>query len=171
MAEADGMIVMVGQYASQDDAFADLDAIRMLKDEKFIGDFEAAVFEKQEGGKVKILDTVSTNRTWGAKAGLISGAVLGVIFPPSIIALGLTGAGVGALVGNIMNGLHRGDVKEMGEALDEGTVGLVFFGEDTTEEGVERLLKKAAKLQKKMVDAEADAMKQSIDDAVDEATG
>ena len=168
MADSDGVLVLVGQYATEEDAFADLEAIKAIKHEKFIGDFEAAVFEKQDGGKVKILDTVSTNRAWGAKAGLITGAVLGVIFPPSIIAMGLTGAGVGALLGNIMNGMHRSDVKEMGEALDEGTVGLVFFGIATTEEGVEHIMKKAAKIQKKMIDAEAEDMKKSIDDAVAE---
>lgn len=167
MAEADGAMVLAGQYSSTDLALEDLGALRLLKDEKFIGDFEAAVFEKQEGGKVKIVDTVSTNRTWGAKAGIVSGAVLGLLFPPSILALGATGAGVGALAGNLMNGMHRSDVKELGEALDEGTAGLVFFGVLTVERGTENLLKQAAKIMKKQVDLEADAAKKAIDEAVE----
>jgi len=168
MADANYNMVMMGLYDTVDAAKEDLEVIRLLKSEKFIGDFEAAIFEKKDDGKVKIVDTVSTNRSWGAKAGLISGAVLGLIFPPSIIALGLTGAGVGALAGNIMNGLRRSDVKEMGEMLDEGEFGLVFVGVDTVDEGVDHVMKQASKIMKKEIDADAKDMKNAIDDAVAE---
>jgi uncharacterized membrane protein len=163
---SDGIIVFVGAYASVEDAEADFEGIKLLKAEKFLGTYEAALFTKDEKGEVKILNTDATQRGWGAKVGLVTGAVVGLIFPPSIIGMAAAGAGVGAVAGNFMKGMKRDDIKMMGEMLDEGTAGIVMVGEATVEEGMDRLLKRAAKVAKKQVDADAEAIKKAIDEAV-----
>ena len=167
MAEPDGVIVSVGSYENVEDAVADFEAIRLLHNEKFIGEFEAAVFEKREDGKVKIIDTVTTMRSFGAKAGAVTGAVVGLFFPPSLLAGAAVGAGVGALTGNFFKGLKRSDIKDMGEMLDEGEAGLVLTAFTTIEEGTDRLMKQAAKIMKREVDATADDLKKAIDEAVE----
>ena len=165
MAEPEGLIVYAAAYANLEDAKMDFEGIQMLKQEKFLGDYEAALFTKEEGGKVKIVNTDATKRGWGAKVGLVTGAVLGIIFPPSILGLGAMGAGVGALLGNFMKGMKRSDIKEIGDMLDEGEAGIVLVGEVTLEEGLDRLMKRAAKLAKKQVDADAKEIKAAIDEA------
>jgi len=167
-AEADGMMVFAGQYASLDEAAEDFAALKTLKKMDFIGTYEAALFTKLEGGKVKIIDTDATERGAGAKVGAVTGAVLGIIFPPSLIASAAVGAGAGALVGNFMKSMKRSDLKELGELLDEGQAAIIFVGETTLEAGMRKLLKHVAKELKVQVDADADEMKRAIDAAVAE---
>ena len=167
MSEPDGLILFAGQYPDLDSAYEDFNAIKFLHQEKFIGQYEAAIFEKQQGGKVKILNTDATERGWGAKAGAVTGAVLGIIFPPTIIGMAAGGAALGAVFGNFMKGMKRSDIKEIGEMLDEGTAGIVLVAETTLEEGERRLMKKAAKIMKKQVDASAKELKEAIDEAAE----
>jgi len=166
MAEADGLFVFMGAYDSVDEAKEDFEAIKVLRAEKFVGRYEAALFEKDDKGDVKVLDTDVTERAAGAKAGLIAGAVIGVFFPVSLIALAGTGAGVGALVSNVSRVMKRHDIKEMGEALDAGQAAVVIVAETTVEAGVENLMKKASKVMKKEIDEQADDMKAAIDDVM-----
>lgn len=167
MAKPDGIIVYAGTYADVEDAKADFEGIRLLHNEKFIGEFEAVVFEKQTGGKVKILDTVTTMRSFGGKAGALTGALVGIFFPPALLAEVAVGAGAGALMGNLFTGLKRSDIKEMGEMLDEGQAAVILTGFTTLEVGTDRLMKKAARVLKKEIDANADELKKAIDDAVE----
>jgi uncharacterized membrane protein len=167
MAEADGIMVFVAVYSNVEDAKEDFESLKLLHKEKFVGDYESALFEKREDGKVKILNTDATERTWGAKVGTVTGAVIGLIFPPTIVGMAVAGAGVGAVAGNFMKGMKRKDIAAMGEMLDEGQAGVVLVGETTIAEGVERAMKKAAKIMKQQVDADAAAIKKAIDEAVE----
>jgi len=166
MAEPDGIVMLAGTYANVDDARADFDTIKLLKKEKFLGDYESALFMKDAEGNVKILDTDATERGWGAKVGLVTGAVVGLIFPPSILAMGAVGAGTGALAGNLMRGMKRKDIQAIGEMLDEGSAGVVMVGTTTLEAGMDRLMKKAAKVIKQDIDAQADELKAQVDEAI-----
>ena len=165
MAESEGVVMYAAAYGSLEDAEMDFEGIKMLKAEKFLGDYEAALFTKEEGGKVKIVNTDATERGWGAKVGLVTGAVIGLIFPPSILGMGALGAGVGAVLGNFMKGMKRSDIEEVGNMLDEGQAGIILVGEVTIEEGMDRLMKRAAKVAKKEVDAQAKEIKDAIDEA------
>lgn len=167
MAEADGIVIYVAAYNSVEDAQADFDAIKAIKAASFIGKYESALFEKKEDGDVKILNTDATERAWGARVGAVTGAVVGLIFPPSIVGMAAAGAGVGAVAGNFMRGIKRKDIMAMGEMLDEGQAGVILVGETTIEEGAEKLMKRAAKVMKQEVDAQAEEIKKAIDEAVD----
>jgi uncharacterized membrane protein len=166
VAKPDGVIIYAGSYNDLEDAKADLEGIRVLHNEKFIGEFEAAVFQKLPGGKVKVIDTVTTMRSFGAKAGAVTGALVGIFFPPALLAEVAIGAGAGAVMGNLFSGLKRGDIKEIGEMLDERSR-LILTAFTTLEVRTDRLMKKAAKILKKEVDATAEDLKKSIDEAVD----
>ena len=160
------MIVFAAQYASLDDAKDDFFAIKELHKEKWIGPYESALFEKTEDGKAKIVETHSSTTRWGATAGVVVGGIIGVIFPPSILAMGALGAGAGALAGHFAGGIPRSSVKELADTLDEGGAGIVLIGEFTPDEGVDKLLKHAAKLTKKQIDENADQLKKAVDEAV-----
>jgi uncharacterized membrane protein len=158
-------IVYAGAYSSLDEAELDFLTIKDLHREKWVGKYEAALFTKEEDGSVKIIDTDATSRTKGLKIGAAAGAVVGILFPPSLIVGAIAGGGVGLMAGHFSRGLKRDDIKELGELLDTGQAGIVFVGVATPDQGVERYMKHAVKIMKKQVDAEAEEMKKAIDEA------
>ena len=96
----------------------------MLEDAAKAGDAEiadAALVENRDGEAV-ILQRQSRHG-WGK--GAIVGAVVGILFPPSIIAGAAVGAGGGALISRMTRSLGRGKVKELGDTLDSGRIAIV----------------------------------------------
>jgi len=166
MAENEFAMVYGAAYDTLADAKEDFEAIKELHKEKWINKYESALFTKEADGSVKIHDTDATTRGRGLKIGAAAGAAVGLIFPVSILAGAIVGGGAGLLGGHLSRGMKRGDIKELGDLLDEGEAGIVLVGIFTPDEGMDRFLKKAAKVMKKQVDADADELKKAIDEAV-----
>ena len=115
----------------EDDAQADYDVVKELYAAGAIGNFDAAVIRKDDNGKVHVNKDETATRK-GAWGGAAVGAVVGIIFPPSILASAGVGALAGGLGGHFLKGMSRKDVKELGEFLDEGdaAVGLQYDSAD-----------------------------------------
>jgi uncharacterized membrane protein len=159
------MFLYAGEYDSVDDAKADLDALKELHREHFVGTYDAAVITKNEKGKVKIVDKIEKPTRHGGWAGLAVGAAIGLIFPPSVLVSGLVGAGAGALIGHLRGGMSRSDLEEVGQMLDESEAALIVVGEATIERGVDEAIKGAKKEMKKEVRADAREIERAIDSA------
>jgi uncharacterized membrane protein len=166
MADADGMILFAGQYSDLDDARIDFDVIKELHKEKLIGRYDAALFTKTDKGKVKIIDTDESFRARGATAGALGGAILGLIFPPTLLLIG-GGAALGAVIGHVSMGMPRGDIKELGEMLDEGEAGIILAGEMTIGKFEERIMHRASKISKKEIDVDTEKLKKDVDESAD----
>lgn len=156
------MFLYAGEYESVDDAKADLDELKQLHDDQFVGTYDAAVLTKEDG-KVKIVDKIEKPTQHGGWAGLAVGAALGLIFPPSVLVSGLVGAGTGAVIGHLRGGMARSDLKEIGEMLEESESALIVVGEATIERGVDEAIKHAKKQMKKEVRADAREIERAID--------
>jgi uncharacterized membrane protein len=125
--------------------------------------YDAAVIERRKDGKVKIVKKHETptraGGVLGGGVGLATGLVI-VLFPAAAIGGGLllatTGGGavLGAVAGHAAAGMSRGDLKEMGEALDEGQAGLVVVAVADMERKVEAAMKRAQKIQAKQIKAD-----------------
>ena len=157
-------VAFIGTYANVDDAKADFDAIKGLHADMWIGPYDGALFTKEDGGKVKILDRDSAVTGGAAVLGGLTGAFIGLIFPPSIIGAGAIGAGVAGLAGHLFGGFKRKDIAEMGDLLDEGTAGIVMIGVATPDMGADLMMKRAKRTAKKQVDADAKDLKKAIDE-------
>jgi uncharacterized membrane protein len=86
---------------------------------------------------------------WGGAA---AGAVIGILFPPSIIGSALVGAAVGGVGGHLWRGLSRSDVKELGELIDDGEAALLVVGASTLEQALDRAELRAEKHVAKQLD-------------------
>lgn len=52
---------------------------------------------------------------------------MGLLFPPALVATTVLGAASGGLAGHLWRGISRGDLKDLGEALDAGAASLVVI--------------------------------------------
>jgi uncharacterized membrane protein len=144
MAKEDDVFLLVGAYSSVDDAKADYEVVKALHAEKVVGGFDAAVISKDDEGKVHVnKDETSTRK--GAWGGAGVGALVGILFPPSLIASAAVGAAVGGFGGHLWKGMSRSDMKDLGELLDEGDAALVVIGDWRLEERIDELLRHADK--------------------------
>ena len=64
--------------------------------------------------------------------------------------------------------MSRADLKDLGEALDDGEASLVVFGQDKLEETLKKDLKRAARTYEKETDADAAEFRRELDSAIDE---
>jgi uncharacterized membrane protein len=159
------MFLYAGEYESVEEAKADLEELKELHREKFVGTYDAAVLTKNEEGKVEIVDKIEKPTQHGGWAGLAVGAAIGLIFPPSLLVSGLVGAGAGALIGHLEGGMSRSDLKEIGAMLEESEAALIVVGEATIERGVDEATRRAKKVLKQQVRADAKEIERAIDSA------
>lgn len=150
-------------YDNIPDAESDYEAVFDLHAAKAIGTFDAAVIEKQDD-KVRVhkREKPTQHGTW---TGIGVGALVGILFPPSIIGSAVVGGAAGGVVGHLWRGMSRGDLKDLGEALDDGSAALIVMGESKIDEQVEKAVKHARKLVQKQLDADAAAVKKEIEAA------
>ena len=80
-----------------------------------IGIFDAAVVEN-DGEKVHVHKTEKPTQH-GAWAGIGVGALIGILFPPSILAGAVVGGTAGGVIGHLRKGMPRGEPKDFGETL------------------------------------------------------
>ena len=164
MAKPDGVFIFVGTYLNEDLARWDYDAIKALHDRNAIGTYDAAVVTKDADGQVHVnKDEMATRH--GAWGGAAAGALVGILFPPSIIGTALVGAAVGGVGGHLWRGMSRSDVKELGDIIDDGQAALLVVGESTLQAALEKAGLKA----EKRVAKQLDVSKKDVDKAVEEA--
>jgi len=148
VAKEDSTFLIVGAYDSEADAQLDYGVVKDLHANKVIGGFDAAVITKDDEGKVHVnKDETSTRK--GAWGGLGVGALVGLLFPPALIASAAVGAAAGGIGGHLWKGMSRSDMKDLGELLDEGQAGLVVIGDWRLEERIDELLRHAEKREAK----------------------
>jgi uncharacterized membrane protein len=128
-----------------------------------VGTFDSAVIEK-EGDKVRVHKTEKPTQH-GAWTGIAVGAIAGILFPPSIIGGAIVGGAAGGVAGHLWRGMSRGDLKELGDALDEGQAAVIVVGESKIDEQIEKATKRARKTIEKQIDADADELKRQLEEA------
>ena len=164
MSKTDGVFIYVGTYASEVDARTDYDLVKELHSQGAVGTYDAAVITKDDAGKVHVNKDETTTRH-GAWGGAGVGALVGILFPPSIIGSAIVGAAIGGVSGHLWKGMSRADVKEFGDVIDAGEAALVIVGETKIEAYLEKLELKATKRATKELEVD----KGKIDEAVQEA--
>lgn len=147
------LFLYVATYATRMDAEADFDAVIDLHEAGVIGTYDAALVTKSEG-KVHV-HKVEKPTQRGAWTGIGVGALLGLLFPPSILGAAAVGGLAGGVAGHLWKGMSRGDMKDLGEALDEGEAAVVVMGESKLREQLDKALERAAKKVEKQVNADA----------------
>jgi uncharacterized membrane protein len=166
MARAEAVFIYIGTYPDEVAARDDYHVVKELHSVGAVGSYDAAVVTKYDRGKVHVNkdETATRHGAWGGAA---AGAVIGILFPPSVIGTALVGAAVGGISGHLWRGMSRSDVKEFGDLIDTGQAALVIVGESK----MQQALDKAALKAEKHIARELNVSPKDIDDAVREAAG
>jgi uncharacterized membrane protein len=164
----DRVFVYVGVYDDPDTAVADYDAVKDLHSTGVVGTYDAAVVDREADGKVHVHKHEKPTQH-GAWSGLAAGALLGIFFPPGIVAAGVLGAAAGGVVGHLWRGMSRKDVKELGETLDTGEAALIVVGESKLDQALAKAMKRANRTMEKEIDADAKELRRELDRAIDQA--
>jgi uncharacterized membrane protein len=132
------LIAFIATYDDVADARQDYEEVKEAHKQGLIGEYDAAIVWKNDKGKIEI-DSVSdeASRKW-LWAGLGIGALIGLIFPPSILATSAIGALSGAVIGKFRDGIAHDDLDQIGEALTGDNAALVVIAQDRVAEALEK---------------------------------
>ena len=170
--------VFVGVYRDLESAEADYKLVHELHTNEGLMDaYDAAFIHRRDDGKVKITKKHETptrvGGVLGGGAGLATGLVV-ALFPFAAIGGGLLaattagGALLGAVAGHAAAGMSRQDLKELGESLDAGTAGLIVVGVTDMAARIEQAMRRAEKLERKQLKADAEALERDAKEATGE---
>ena len=140
MSESSGVFVLLCAYPGKAAAESDQKVVVGLHSSDMVGRFESTVITKDVHGNVQVAKQHSNARGWAAR-GAVVGAVLGVMFPPSIL---LT-AGAGAVLGGfgardnglVLKAIPGADLDALGQLIRPGEAALVVVGEESARAAIE----------------------------------
>jgi uncharacterized membrane protein len=166
MSKSDTLVVLGASYDSVSDAEVDYQAVKDLYEDAGVGhDFDAAIVERGDDGKVKVAKKHEASTRHGAWTGLALGAATAIL-PGIGLAVGAAaGAGIGAVAGHIKGGLKDSDLKELGEVLDKGEAGLIAIYETNMADQVAHSLQAEDRFVSEAMDADADQLAKQIQQA------
>jgi uncharacterized membrane protein len=145
--------LLVAQFPTMADAeaaYRDLQEIERNSPLKIDG---VVIASCDAEGKVHLGKVTEHSTKTGLKWGVVGGAILGVIFPPSIIASAATLGAAGAVLGKTRNVLNRkGLADELAGAMRPNTAGIIALVENTAVVEIRKALAKADRIVEEAVD-------------------
>jgi len=165
--------LIVAQFADMDSAKAAYEALIDAEVNRALDIDGVLVANADYQGKIHIQKMTDHTTRTGLKWGLIGGAIIGLIFPPTIIA-GAVGVGIaGAAVGKAGNVLKKSAVADdLATVIAPGTSGIVALVALTAVDAVTQAIPDAKVVKSAPVDAEtADAVVQAAKASGDASAG
>ena len=145
--------LIVAQFptrADVEEAYAQLQEIERNSPYKIDG---VVIAECDAEGKVHLGKVTEHSTKTGLKWGVVGGAVLGVIFPPSILASAVGFGAFGAAIGKVHNVMERkGLAEELAGVMRPNTAGIVALVENTAVVEIRKALAKADRIVDKAID-------------------
>jgi uncharacterized membrane protein len=155
MAKDDPKVLYIAAYNDPDSAQGDFDALKGLVHDGVIFVDEAVLVSRTDDGKISVKENAH-EVAGGTMVGAAAGFVIGLIFPPGIIAATLVGGGAGAGLGGLLSHHREHEIKkDVEDVLPAGSSGIVTVFDVTWKPKVDEALSKAAKVDHEEVDAES----------------
>jgi uncharacterized membrane protein len=147
--------VYIAAYADPDAAKVDWDAIKALASDGTIKVDGLILVSRRGDGKIHVDDDLHTTAK-GAGWGAVGGAVIGLIFPPSLLVGAAVGAGLGAGTGALISHGEKAEIKaDVEESLPVNSSGIVAVFEEQWADDVANALASASNVTKEKVDGES----------------
>jgi uncharacterized membrane protein len=145
----------VAAYDDPDAARGDWDTIKELAKDDTIKVDGLILVSRRADGKIHVDDDFHETRK-GAAWGAVGGAVVGLIFPPALLASAAVGAGIGAGGGALVSHARKEEIKyDVEETLPLNSSGIVAVFEEQWEDDIDKALSSASNVTKEKVDSES----------------
>ncbi len=155
MAKDDPKVLYIAAYNDPDSARSDFDALKELVHAGAIFVDEAVLVSRDEDGKIKV-DENAHEVAGGSIVGAATGFVVGLIFPPGLIAATVVGGAAGAGLGGLLSHHREHEIKkDVEQVLPAGSSGIVTVFDVTWKPKVDEALSDAANVDDEEVDAES----------------
>ena len=147
----------IAAYPDENAARGDWDALKQAASDDVIKVDGLVLVSRGSDGKINVEDDFHTARK-GAAWGAVGGAVIGLIFPPSLLAGAAVGAGAGLGIGGLKSHREKKAIKaDVEDVLPLDSSGIVALFEETWVADVDKALSHADKVSKHEVDADSAA--------------
>ena len=163
--------LLVADFSDTDLAWQAYEALEAVEDGRTVEVEGVIVVKRSAEGELEIQKATDHSTKSGLKWGVVGGAVLGVIFPPSILASAVATGAFGAAIGKAHNVMERkGLAEELAGVMRPNTAGIIALVENTAVVEIRKALDKADRIVEKAIDEqlakeidrEAAAAKESI---------
>jgi len=156
---SDGAYTLIAaDFADTDIAMEAYEALKKVEDGETVKIDGVVVVRRDAGGKLEVQKATDHSTREGLTWGAVGGAVLGVLFPPSIIASALVVGAGGGVIGKLRERHHKKELaKELEDAIAPGHSGIIALVSDPGEIRIRKALEKADRIVEKAVDDAAAA--------------
>ncbi|HXL42838.1 MAG TPA: DUF1269 domain-containing protein [Gaiellaceae bacterium] len=145
----------IATYPDPDAARGDWDTIKQLAKDDLIKVDGLILVSRRADGKIHVDDDFHETRK-GATWGLVGGAVVGLIFPPALLASAAVGAGIGAGAGALVSHGQKEEIKaDVDDTLPVNSSGIVAIFEEQWADDIEKALSNAGNVTKEKVDKDS----------------
>lgn len=150
--------LIVAQFPTRADVEAAYNTLQEIERTSSLKIDGVVIAECDANGKVSLGKVTEHSTKTGLKWGAVGGVVLGVIFPPSILASAVGFGAFGAAIGKAHNVIARkGLSEELAGVMKPNTAGIVALVEDTAVVEIRKALAKADRIVEKAIDEQTAA--------------
>ncbi|MEN2736463.1 DUF1269 domain-containing protein [Microbacterium sp. X-17] len=156
---SDGAYTLIAaDFSDTDIAMEAYEALKTVEDGATVKIDGVVVVRRDAGGKLEVQKATDHSTRDGLTWGAVGGAVLGVLFPPSIIGSALVVGAGGGIIGKLRERHHKKELaKELEDAIAPGHSGIISLVSDPGEVKIRKALEKADRIVEKAVDDAAAA--------------
>src|SRR5438046_3026234 len=130
--------LFVATFSNESEAGEALEDFKGMDREGSIELIDAAAIVHGADGKVRFEETADPSGKKWAKRGAIAGGLVGLIFPPTIIASAAVGGAGGGVWGKVRDkGFRDDDLRQIGDSLPPGSSAIIAVAEDRVLERLE----------------------------------
>ena len=156
---SDGAYTLIAaDFADTDVALEAYEALKTVEDGATVKIDGVVVVKRDADGKLQVQKATDHSTREGLAWGAVGGAVLGVLFPPSIIGSALVVGAGGGIFGKLRERHHKKELaKELEDAIAPGHSGIIALVSNPGEVKIRKALEKADRIVEKAVDDAAAA--------------
>jgi len=159
--------LIVADFNDTEIAWQAYEQLKSLEDGRTVEIEGVVVVKKNDDGKLEVQKVTDHTTRRGLGWGVVGGVVLGVIFPPSILASAVVLGAAGAASGALVERHHKKELAdELQDAIEPGHSGIIALVSDPSVVEIQKALDKADRVVAKAVDkVAAEEMKAAAKEA------